>query len=175
MTIGHDTHPVPDPFLVMATQNPIESEGTYPLPEAQIDRFMLKVADRLPASTTRSSPSCSGSSSTAPELRAGALARRAEGAAARGLRHLRRPVARELRGRPRDCDARAGRARACRTSRVHLLRRQPARPDQPRAGRESAGADPRARLRRSSRICRRSPRTRSGIGSCSRTRRSPRR
>jgi MoxR-like ATPase len=43
VTIGHTTHPVPDPFLVMATQNPIESEGTYPLPEAQIDRFMLKV------------------------------------------------------------------------------------------------------------------------------------
>ena len=43
VTIGHDTHIVPDPFLVMATQNPIESEGTYPLPEAQVDRFMLKV------------------------------------------------------------------------------------------------------------------------------------
>jgi len=43
VTIGHDTHRVPDPFLVMATQNPIESEGTYPLPEAQVDRFMLKV------------------------------------------------------------------------------------------------------------------------------------
>src|SRR5574337_536005 len=43
VTIGHTTHPVPDPFLVMATQNPIESEGTYPLPEAQVDRFMLKV------------------------------------------------------------------------------------------------------------------------------------
>jgi MoxR-like ATPase len=43
VTIGHDTHVVPDPFLVMATQNPIESEGTYPLPEAQVDRFMLKV------------------------------------------------------------------------------------------------------------------------------------
>src|SRR5687767_11381513 len=42
VTIGRETHPVPDPFLVMATQNPIESEGTYPLPEAQIDRFMLK-------------------------------------------------------------------------------------------------------------------------------------
>ena len=48
VTIGHDTHLVPDPFLVMATQNPIESEGTYPLPEAQVDRFMLKVARRLP-------------------------------------------------------------------------------------------------------------------------------
>jgi MoxR-like ATPase len=43
VTIGHVTHPVPDPFLVMATQNPIESEGTYPLPEAQVDRFMLKI------------------------------------------------------------------------------------------------------------------------------------
>jgi MoxR-like ATPase len=43
VTLGHTTHPVPDPFLVMATQNPIESEGTYPLPEAQIDRFMLKI------------------------------------------------------------------------------------------------------------------------------------
>ncbi|MFN2467924.1 MAG: AAA family ATPase [Gaiellaceae bacterium] len=43
VTIGRTTYPVPDPFLVMATQNPIESEGTYPLPEAQIDRFMLKV------------------------------------------------------------------------------------------------------------------------------------
>jgi MoxR-like ATPase len=43
VTIGHTTYPVPSPFLVMATQNPIESEGTYPLPEAQVDRFMLKV------------------------------------------------------------------------------------------------------------------------------------
>jgi MoxR-like ATPase len=48
VTIGHDTHPVPEPFLVMATQNPIESEGTYPLPEAQIDRFMLKVVIGYP-------------------------------------------------------------------------------------------------------------------------------
>src|SRR5437868_387461 len=48
VTIGHTTHPVPDPFLVMATQNPIESEGTYPLPEAQVDRFMLKVVIGYP-------------------------------------------------------------------------------------------------------------------------------
>jgi len=48
VTIGHETHLVPDPFLVMATQNPIESEGTYPLPEAQIDRFMLKVVIGYP-------------------------------------------------------------------------------------------------------------------------------
>jgi MoxR-like ATPase len=43
VTIGDETHPLPDPFLVLATQNPIEQEGTYPLPEAQIDRFMLKL------------------------------------------------------------------------------------------------------------------------------------
>jgi MoxR-like ATPase len=43
VTIAHTTYPVPEPFLVMATQNPIESEGTYPLPEAQVDRFMLKI------------------------------------------------------------------------------------------------------------------------------------
>ncbi len=48
VTIGKDTFAAPDPFLVMATQNPIESEGTYPLPEAQIDRFMLKVVVGYP-------------------------------------------------------------------------------------------------------------------------------
>ena len=42
VTIGENTYPLPEPFLVLATQNPIEQEGTYPLPEAQIDRFMLK-------------------------------------------------------------------------------------------------------------------------------------
>ena len=43
VTIAGETHRVPDPFVVMATQNPIETEGTYPLPEAQVDRFMMKV------------------------------------------------------------------------------------------------------------------------------------
>ena len=43
VTIGDTTHPLPDPFLVMATQNPIEQEGTYALPEAQLDRFMLMI------------------------------------------------------------------------------------------------------------------------------------
>jgi MoxR-like ATPase len=49
VTIGHNTYQVPAPFLVLATQNPIESEGTYPLPEAQVDRFMLKVLVDYPA------------------------------------------------------------------------------------------------------------------------------
>ena len=48
VTIGEKTFKLPDPFLVMATQNPIEQEGTYPLPEAQVDRFMLKVVINYP-------------------------------------------------------------------------------------------------------------------------------
>jgi MoxR-like ATPase len=49
VTIGETTFPLPEPFLVMATQNPIEQEGTYPLPEAQVDRFMLKVVIGYPS------------------------------------------------------------------------------------------------------------------------------
>jgi MoxR-like ATPase len=48
VTIGGETLPLPDPFLVLATQNPIEHEGTYPLPEAQLDRFMLKILVTYP-------------------------------------------------------------------------------------------------------------------------------
>ena len=51
VTIGRETHRVPDPFLVLATQNPIETEGTYALPEAQVDRFMLKVLIGYPSPT----------------------------------------------------------------------------------------------------------------------------
>jgi MoxR-like ATPase len=51
VTIGRQTYPAPDPFLVMATENPIESEGTYPLPEAQVDRFMLKVLVDYPSAS----------------------------------------------------------------------------------------------------------------------------
>jgi MoxR-like ATPase len=49
VTIAGETHKVPSPFLVMATQNPIETEGTYPLPEAQVDRFMMKVLVDYPS------------------------------------------------------------------------------------------------------------------------------
>ena len=51
VTIGRETHKVPSPFLVLATQNPIETEGTYALPEAQVDRFMLKVLIGYPSTT----------------------------------------------------------------------------------------------------------------------------
>ena len=51
VSIGDETHLLDDPFLVLATQNPIEQEGTYPLPEAQVDRFMLKVKVDYPTSS----------------------------------------------------------------------------------------------------------------------------
>jgi MoxR-like ATPase len=49
VTIGHESFPLPNPFLVLATENPIEQEGTYPLPEAQVDRFMLKLKVTYPS------------------------------------------------------------------------------------------------------------------------------
>ena len=49
VTIAGQSHPVPQPFLVLATQNPIESEGTYPLPEAQTDRFLMKLLVDYPS------------------------------------------------------------------------------------------------------------------------------
>jgi MoxR-like ATPase len=49
VTIGDTSYPLPDPFMVMATQNPIEQEGTYPLPEAQVDRFMFKIVVSYPS------------------------------------------------------------------------------------------------------------------------------
>ena len=49
VTIGDETYPLPAPFMVLATQNPVEQEGTYPLPEAQVDRFMLKILVSYPS------------------------------------------------------------------------------------------------------------------------------
>ncbi len=49
VTVGNDSHVLAEPFLVLATQNPIENEGTYPLPEAQLDRFMFKILVRFPS------------------------------------------------------------------------------------------------------------------------------
>src|SRR5437660_12922518 len=54
VTIGGQTHPLPKPFFVMATQNPVEQEGTYPLPEAQTDRFLFKLLVNYPTSEEES-------------------------------------------------------------------------------------------------------------------------
>ena len=99
VTIGHDTHQVPDPFLVLATENPIEAEGTYPLPEAQVDRFMLKIRARLPepgrGSADRRPLARAGRSSRATILDADGLRRPPGGR----RRRLRRPADHQLRRR----------------------------------------------------------------------------
>ncbi len=68
VTIGGETYPVPPPFLVLATQNPIESEGTYPLPEAQVDRFLLKILVDYP-SVEDEAAVVARASAGAPEVR----------------------------------------------------------------------------------------------------------
>ena len=176
VTIGHDTlSRCPDPFLVMATQNPIESEGTYPLPEAQVDRFMLKVADRLPGARR-------GADGRAAAARRGrrSCARCSRSTSSRRSRRrsststsTRRSSATPSRSRPRP--ASPARARAARARRLHRLRRQPARADQPRPGGARARARPRPRLRARRGPAGSSRRTRSATGSCSPTRRSRRR
>lgn len=75
VTIGDATHELPKPFLVLATQNPIEQEGTYPLPEAQVDRFLFKVVLTYPSKSEeqlvlRSNVSSEGLSKVAPVLAA---------------------------------------------------------------------------------------------------------
>ena len=53
VTVDTETYQLGSPFMVIATQNPIEHEGTYPLPEAQLDRFMMRIADRVPRARSR--------------------------------------------------------------------------------------------------------------------------
>ena len=69
VTIGGQTFPVRRPFLVMATQNPIEAEGTYPLPEAQVDRFLMKILVGLPERRARRPRSWDARSATRPSAR----------------------------------------------------------------------------------------------------------
>jgi MoxR-like ATPase len=85
VTIGDQTFPLPDPFLVLATQNPIEQEGTYPLPEAQVDRFMLKVKVTYP--TREEERAILDRMGVAVPPRASPVARAEEVARARGLVH----------------------------------------------------------------------------------------
>ncbi len=85
VTIGAETFPLPDPFIVLATQNPIEHEGTYPLPEAQVDRFMLKVKVGYP---TREEERAIMDRMAGPEApRAGRVAGPRDIAAARAVVH----------------------------------------------------------------------------------------
>ncbi len=68
VTVGQETHPLPDPFFVIATQNPIEQEGTYPLPEAQQDRFMFNVYVDYPTSAEEEKILAATTSGETPEL-----------------------------------------------------------------------------------------------------------
>ena len=100
VTIGRETHRVPRPFLVMATQNPIESEGTYPLPEAQVDRFMMKVARRLPEPDRGVRRSSSGPSPPRRREPGHRRPRAAHRDAAPGRAGVRRPGADRVLGAP---------------------------------------------------------------------------
>ena len=107
VTIGHETHRVPAPFLVLATQNPIESEGTYPLPEAQVDRFMFKLVVDYPRPRDEVAVverSLDGGGAARQVLIAGDAGR----PPARGLHRLRRPARHGVRGGAYHGHPRAG-------------------------------------------------------------------
>ena len=116
VTIGKETYPVPAPFLVMATQNPIESEGTYPLPEAQVDRFMLKIVVDYPheADELTVIERALADPVQVEQLVSRRAARRA---AAADAPRLRRPGRLALRARDRARDAQARRASGSASSR----------------------------------------------------------
>ena len=146
VTIAGESHRVPEPFLVMATQNPIETEGTYPLPEAQVDRFMMKVlvgypteeeefviVDRVTGIAERCRPdghhrATERASERVPERLCGSGAQ-----AIRGAARLRYAGSRSLRCR--------------RPGQVRIIRREPSRLDQSHRGRAGAGVPARTHLR----------------------------
>ena len=107
ISIGGETFPLPQPFLVMATQNPIEQEGTYPLPEAQLDRFLLKVRVDYPSRAEERRYLEMGLNGRAPEARAVATAATSSRPAGRPRSQPRRSA--EGLHRPGGvCDATAG-------------------------------------------------------------------
>ena len=108
VTVDGVTRPLPEPFLVIATENPIEQEGTFPLPEAQLDRFLLQTEPRLSRRRTRRSPIVLEQRHGHPldGARAGGHATTRSRAAARGRGRLRRRAAPALDRRARARDAR---------------------------------------------------------------------
>ena len=173
VTIAHDTHPVPQPFLVMATQNPIESEGTYPLPEAQIDRFMLKVLIGYPQHDEELTV-VQRQLVEPPELRQALTLEQLQElqAAVTASTSTRRSSATPstLQRRPASPPRTASPSSRPTSRTAPALAGRSASSRGPGRSRSSAGAST-----RSSRTSRRWRATRSGIASCSRTRRSPRR
>ena len=139
---GH-ARPLPQPFLVAATQNPVEYEGTYPLPEAQLDRFLLKVVVPLPERDARARRSCSGTPTastrtTSPPPGSRAVAGPADVRRGRGSR------AHGRRCRPRSSGYVVDIARATRVSPSLEPRGQPARRDRAAAHQPAPGRGCRA-------------------------------
>ena len=159
VTIGGTTYQVPQPFLVLATENPIEAEGTYPLPEAQVDRFMLKILLDYPSASEEAQI-------VARSLRTGMAPR--EILDVEGLQRLQAKVD-DVYVDPRIVSYAVGLVEATRKLEllgrararvVRLVRRQPARFDQPRPGRARPGRPARPALRppeRRHRACSRRP------------------
>ena len=146
VTIGGETHPVPRPFLVMATQNPIEQEGTYPLPEAQLDRFMLKVVVGYPSEDeemTIAQRSLDPAPLLTRVLDIEQLAALQTHTAAVYVDPVVSRYAVDLAGG----DPRSGEGRPARVGALRRLRREPARPDQHAARRPCARAPARPPLR----------------------------
>ena len=135
VTIGDASYRLEQPFLVLATQNPIEQEGTYPLPEAQVDRFMLKLKVTYP-SKEEELAILDRMAAVEPSLlrRAGAGTGRPVRAAGRPRPHLRGRQDQALHRRCRPRHAPAGRVRPGPRP-VHPVRRQPAGDDLPGAWR----------------------------------------
>ena len=133
------SRPLPRPFLVAATQNPVEYEGTYPLPEAQLDRFLLKVVLPMPDRATTSWRSCAGTP-TASTRATSPAAGRARGRRRRRHRRRRRPPSGAVQVSPEVAGYIVDIARATRESPVAEPRRQPARRD--RAAARPAGPGP---------------------------------
>ena len=146
VTIAGETHKVPEPFLVMATQNPIETEGTYPLPEAQVDRFMMKVLVDYPTEDEEFviAQRVTGTPAAAQPDRQHGPARRAAAGVPQGLR---RSVADAVRGQAGQRHPPPRPLRPRRHRQVPHLRRQPARHHRPDRGRPGAGLHARPQLR----------------------------
>ena len=106
VTIGGETHKVPEPFIVLATENPIEAEGTYPLPEAQVDRFMLKIVVGYPE-PVRGGADRRPLAAPGPAAARGPRRRGPGRPAAPRRRRVRRPADHQLRGRPGRGDPQA--------------------------------------------------------------------
>ena len=151
VTIGRETYKVPNPFLVLATQNPIETEGTYALPEAQVDRFMLKVLVGYPSPTEEFVIVERMTSPLQPVQEV--LGRGSARPPAGSRPGVRRSGAVRLRRAPRDRDTVSGALRHEGDRAVHHLRRQSPRLDQPDPQRPRPGLHPRAATTRCPRTC----------------------